>query len=598
MTAMTAMTTVFLGGKAFRLDDNDLLGQGGEGRVYRDRSGDRAIKIFLAPSEERRRKLRAFPSQLPPRVVGPIDLAYDKNGDIVGYAMRRLDGAIDSFRMAQRKWREATMRAGEVTRIWAEVAQTVGQLHARGIVVGDLNDGNVVLTRTSPGFTPWLIDADSMQLPGHPCVVAHERFLDPRLYGVDLTKNAALSKETDWYALAVLLFSSLACVHPYGGSHPSFPTMLRRAEARHSVLRADVKLPASSFRPDVLSDDVLAFFHDVFERDLRAPLPARVLDVRFASCACGIEHARTHCPACATRVLVRPQVRARGMLRATTLVSRTKIRAASAWSGRLEHLTEDELAKLDVKPPVYAARPCGSSIWIGTKDRFTRFEHGVVKESIPVSMIGGELAADAGPAGLVYTNGDQLLRACDGTRIGQILEGQTHVRVGASVGFAFYRAGGITVSFVFDPRKGPLRQVALPAIEGRLVDWSAVFDDAHALVSFVTESSGKVIHAAHLVDANGVVVASERGTPDDSGASAILASVSGKCLANGAVLCATDDGLVLVRADRSARAFVPARVFADAKDFVSPDLDLFLGPGGSVYVVAPDEIVHLSLTQT
>src|SRR5687767_6587026 len=133
------MTTVFLGGKPHRLDDKDLLGQGGEGRVYR--SGDRAIKIFLAPSDERGRKLRAFPA----------------------------------FRMAQRKWREATMRAGDVLRIYGEVAQTVAQLHARGVVVGDLNDGNVVLTRTS-AFTPWLIDADSMQLPGHPCVVAHERF--------------------------------------------------------------------------------------------------------------------------------------------------------------------------------------------------------------------------------------------------------------------------------------------------------------------------------------------------------------------------------------------------------------------------------------
>lgn len=589
------MTTVFLGGRAHRLDDKDLLGQGGEGRVYRDSEGDRAIKIFLTPSEERRRKLRAFPAQLPARVVGPIELALDKQGEIVGYAMRRLDGAIDSFRMAQRKWREATMRSGEVIRIWTEVAETVSQLHARGLVVGDLNDGNVVLTRTSPGFTPWLIDADSMQLPGFPCVVAHERFLDPRLYGVDLTKNAALSKESDWYALAVLLFSSLACVHPYGGAHPSFPTMLRRAEARHSVLRGDVKLPASSFRPDFLPDDALAFFHDVFERDLRAPLPARVLDTRFTACTCGIEHARAQCPACATRVLVRPHIRARGMLRATTIVSRTKIRAASAWGGRLEHVTEDAIGALDVKPPIFVVRPCGSSIWIGTKDRFTRFEHGIVKESIPVAMIGGELAADAGPAGLVYTNGDQLLRASDGTRIGQILEGQTHVRVGASVGFAFYRAGAITVSFVFDPRKGPLRQVALPAIEGRLVDWSAVFDDAHVLVTFVTESNGKVTHAAHLVDAQGTIVASERGAQESS---AILASTTGKCLANGAVLCATDEGLVLVRADRSARAFVSARVFADAKDFVSPDLDLLLGSGGSVYVVAPDEIVHLSFTQT
>ena len=33
----------------------------------------------------------------------------------------------------------------------------------------------------------------------------------------------ALSRESDWYALAVLLFSSLLFVHPYGGAHASFP---------------------------------------------------------------------------------------------------------------------------------------------------------------------------------------------------------------------------------------------------------------------------------------------------------------------------------------------------------------------------------------
>ena len=100
-----------------------------------------------------------------------------------------------------------------------------------------------------------------------------------------------------------------------------------------------------------------------------------------------------------------------------------RVRYVGPWSDPMK--IAPELARLDVRPPVHAVRPCGSSIWIGTKDRFTRFEHGVVKESVPVSMIGGELAADAGPTGLVYATGDQLLRASDGTRIGQILEGQT-----------------------------------------------------------------------------------------------------------------------------------------------------------------------------
>ncbi len=601
------MTTVYLGKKPVRLDDRDLLGEGGEGRVYR--AGDRAIKVFLAPSPARKKKLLAFPAQVPARVIGPLELCTDRTGEVVGYAMRRLDGAVDAHRLSHRKWREAQMRAGDVLRIWSEVSEAVAQLHARGLVVGDLNDGNVVLTREPSGLSPWLIDADSMQLPGHPCVVAHERFLDPRLYGVDLGKTCALSKESDWYALAVLAFASLVFVHPFGGTHPSHPTMLRRAEARHSVLRGDVKLPASSVRPDVLPDDALSWFVEIFERDVRAPLPARLLDARFAACSCGLEHARRSCPRCTARALVRPTVRARGKLRATTVfrTSRGRIVAASATRGRLEHAyVEDgalrredgELVTKDALGPLHTVRVAGTSTWVGTDDRMIRHACGRVAEGVPVPAAHGELAGDAGPAGLVHVSGDSLVRASDGTRIGQVLEGQTRVRVGGALGFAFYRAGAITVSFVFDVRRGPLRQVALPNLlnlEGRLVDWSATFDEHHVLVTFATEASGRVLHTAHLVDDKGEIIASERGAPD---ASPVLASLGGKCLGGGAVMCATDEGLVLVRPDRARRAFVPVRSFADAKDLVSPDDELLLGPGGSLYVISHDEIVHLSFTET
>src|SRR6202000_1815244 len=90
---------------------------------------------------------------------------------------------------------------------------------------------------------------------------------------------------------------------------------------------------------------------------------------------------------------------------------------------------------------------------------------GQVVESRTVQTVHGEIAAD----GDVYAHGDTLMRAEQGTRIGQILEGQTHVRIGDALGFAFYRAGGVTVAFVFDPRRGPLRQIeGFPTLIGRL----------------------------------------------------------------------------------------------------------------------------------
>ena len=165
------------------------------------------------------------------------------------------------------------------------------------------------------------------------------------------------------------------------------------------------------------------------------------------------------------------------------------------------------------------------------------------------------------------------------------------MRVGATLGFAFYRAGLVTMSFLFETRRGPLRQLALPHLQGKLVEWSVAFDDGHALFCAATEQAGRVIHAAHLVDARGELLASETGP---AGSSAILAGISGKCLASGAILIPGDDGLVLVRADRATRSFVPVRAFPETRDLVPPDADLLVGPGGSVYVVTHDEIVHLT----
>jgi hypothetical protein len=190
----------------------------------------------------------------------------------------------------------------------------------------------------------------------------------------------------------------------------------------------------------------------------------------------------------------------------------------------------------------------------------------------------------------VSIDGDWLVRR-DGTRIGQILENQTHVRTGPNLGFAFYRAGLFTMSFVFDTCRGPLRQLDLPHIEGRLVDWSVAFDEGHVLFCAATEKAGREFRAAHLIDAKGELLASEIGP---AGSSAILHGTFGKCLAGGAILVPTEDGLVLVRADRKSRKFVTVRAFPETRDLVPPDAELLVGPGGSVYVVTHDEIVHLS----
>lgn len=580
---------VLVGKEQVRLDDRNVLGEGGEGRVYRHR--DLALKIFAAPTPAREAKLRAFPATVPGSVIRPVELCHDRKGNVVGYAMRALDGAADIAAFARRKWREGRVDEARVLAVFRALVADVAALHRAGIVVGDLNDGNVIVT--APAYDrPWLIDADSMQLPAHPCAVAHERTLDPRLYGVELAGR--LDPASDWYALAVLLFASLVYVHPFGGAHPDHPTLLRRAEARCSVLAPGVKLPGT-VRVDVLSDDALSWFGRVFERDHRGAPPDGVLDATFARCSCGVTHARPICPACTTRVLVRPAIRVRGKLVATRvflapgrIVACTG--AAYAWEDDDALRREDGGVVLTratdpgyFQDPGRLVRLAGTTTWVRVGGRWTAHRSSG-RETFP------RAEGDAGPAGLVHVEGDVLVRAPGATRLGSVLEGQTHVRVGAELGFAFYRAGDVTVAFVFDPRRGVLRQIeGFPPLRGRLAAWTAVFDDAHALVSFALELGGVTTHVVHLVDRTGHVVATDRST--DPAATALAHGTTGRALAGGSIVVATDAGLVLLRA--SAGVFVPVRLFAEAADLASPEDELVPGPGGSLHVIAHDEITHL-----
>jgi hypothetical protein len=583
--------TLFLAGQRLRLDDRDLVGEGGEGRVYRH--GALAVKVFTAPNAARAAKLKAFPAGLPGSVVAPLAHVLDDGGDINGYSMNLVERAVDLARFSNRRWRTGRATNNDVLKLIRALAGTVAELHARNVVVGDLNDGNVVVTDTK---TPWFIDADSMQLANHACVVAHERFLDPRFYGRDLALGGVFSPETDWYALAVMAFSSLLFVHPFGGAQSDHPTLLRRAEARHSALRGDVKLAATAARPDILPDDVLHFFERVFEKDLRSPLPPVVLDARFTTCACGAEHARSRCPQCTLRANVAPVVRSAGKLKATRVFYKLGARViAASYDGTLRWVAEcDGVLRREDETVVAKTEPfeliriAGNATWLGSLSSVKKVVASRVVDSQSVSTVHGSPAADADIEGLVYLQGDVLWRAAHGTRIGQVLEGQTHVRVSPALGFAFYRAGGLSVAFLFDPRKGPLRQIeGFPALKGRLQDWSAVFGDDHALVTFALELNGKVTHLAVLVDANGRLKATDQ--------SVLPPSCSGRAVGpKGTVIAATDNGLMLARPDGGDLTSI--RLFPEAKDFVSPADDLLVGSGGSLYAVTDDEITHLCFT--
>ena len=140
---------VFVASTRVRLQDSDLLGEGGEARVFRWK--DRAVKVFHpvdpanAPESRVRavklEKLALFPTGLPANVLGPLELVTDQRGDVIGFVMQALVDVDDAGRLAQRKFRENAISNDVVMTMFRELAQTLRSLHARKVIVGDLNDG-------------------------------------------------------------------------------------------------------------------------------------------------------------------------------------------------------------------------------------------------------------------------------------------------------------------------------------------------------------------------------------------------------------------------------------------------------------------------
>ncbi|MBL9039030.1 MAG: hypothetical protein JNG84_10980 [Archangium sp.] len=583
---------VWVDQQAVTLKDTDLLGEGGEARVYRWH--DLALKIFHdAPSTGlalKVAKLKRFPAGLPASVVVPGWLALNTTNDVVGYAMPRVDGAEPVGRLANRAWRQGRHDNTQVTALFAHIANDVRSLHARHVVIGDFNDGNVLFR----GPQPFFIDTDSMQFGGLPCVVGHERFLDPRLYGIDLTARACFTEASDWYAWAVMFFSSLLGVHPFGGIHPKLPTLLRRAEARRSVFQPDVTWPRVAAPSKVLPDDALQWFSSVFERDVRTAPPVAVTSLQWTVCRCGVEFATAACPACHALgpLSTRPVAKVVGRCVARIVVQTPGRVVAAALQGGLRYALEEngmvrrEDGSVVLSAPLGSARVfiSGASTWVAHRDgRVQRIVDGEVAELFSTSLRGGEPVFAASALAAYRQENEWLVDALTGLRMGQVLEGQTWLATGERLGLGFYRAGGFTNAFLLRTGRPGLRRLPDVTWTGKVLDVHAAFDANHVLLTVVVARDGRDVVHRWLHAADGALLGFSRSSTPGTAA-----------LLNGQVVVATDAGLM--RLSVRGGALVETAVFSDTQPLIDATDVLLPNSDGSLTVVGARDITQLSLS--
>lgn len=627
---------LFVKGKRLIIDPNRAIGSGGEGDVW-DIGGGLALKVFKTPDHpdysgtdlqaERdgegarhrlsilEKKLRVFP-KLPERVVAPLDLAVNRQGQVRGYTMRFLSGAevLKSFsRSGFRNSSGIDNNAMQQTLI--QLHELVEAVHHRGVQIGDFNILGVLVLNG----VPYLIDADSFQFSGFMCRSFTQRYVDPLVCKKDeLVPIGDFSAGSDWYSFSSMVFEALTYVPMYGGvlkgQLAKTITQNNRPLHRISVLHPDVMFPVKGTPLDRFPDEFLHYYDQLLHRDVRGTFPRALLEqMTWVRCgSCGIEHTHRSCPACRAVVPSASLVEIRrGRLRVTTIFKT---------DGRiLNGMVEGETPRyLYWKDGVFY-REGGQEVTRGALS--PQLKTRIIGARTVFSQGGGVLAVlgpdtppevraadsyrdafsvfDANSRHLFWLSSGRILRDAPlGERfLSRGVSGQTLLWSGEKFGFGTYRVGQIRHSFVFDANSGIQREVNLPRQVGDPLDAACYFTSHACWLLIASSERGDIMHDCFVISSDGTVIAHQRAKEGDcswldcfTGKTAVSLTKDGGV--THAILSVGDTGMC--RIEENHGSLRETTRWSDTEGVLRPT-DLLIPSHKGIFVVRHNEILLATL---
>ncbi|KIF83050.1 hypothetical protein [Noviherbaspirillum autotrophicum] len=308
------------------------LGKGGEGSVFEVPSLPNQVaklyhKSLERPKQEKLRFMATHGDQaLLQYTAWPQDTLHPVvNGPVVGFLMPKVTGR-DPIHMlyspAHRRQDRPNAAWDFLLYIARNTAAAFETLHAHGHVLGDVNQGNVMVGSDSKVI---LIDCDSFQINAngalHLCEVGVSHFTPPELQGLPSFHGVKRSANHDNFGLALLIFHLL-----FGGRHPfsGVPQTKEAGEALESDIKAfryayarDAQTrgmlpPPKAISMGLVPDSMQAMFEQAFtERGAAGARPSAqqwvaaldVLRTRLKKCSTAPIHVYpdhlAQCPWCA-----------------------------------------------------------------------------------------------------------------------------------------------------------------------------------------------------------------------------------------------------------------------------------------------------------
>jgi hypothetical protein len=615
-----------LGKKTITVDPYQSIMKGGEADIFQV-DPQTVVKVYKGPDhpdhitqeekqaaqfrlDEQQKKLPAFPKNLPPNVISPIEFAYVRD-TIVGYSMKYIPNANTLMAYSDMNFKKVGITYADLVKILQNLHKSFDLLHKSKVVSGDANDLNDLVT----GTDVWLIDADSYQFGNFLCYSFTTRFLDPLLSKPD---ELALIKphnvNSDWYAFAIMVMNTLLSVGPYGGTHKPKKGEKRihqdkRPLKRLTIFSPEIIYPLGFPKPDVLPLDLLDYLFKIFVEDLREDFPRKLLDMEWQVCKnCGTEHARNVCPECAlvTPAAVKQKVVIRGKVKATTIFyTRGSILYATVQNDELKYLWQENGSILREgkkhvitgKPdPNYRYRIKGEKTFIGKNNQLAIIKDGGgIEKTINVDVFMGLPSFDTNEEHYFWIHAGNLYRDHDFAGyelIGKTIPNQALFWVGQDKGWGFYRAGRINISFIFNA-KGQLFKDSVDPLEfsGLLVDSTCLFVQNRIWVLYTVQEKGVLKNRCLVYDnQTGHVIAQHE---DIHGNDSWLGSIRGKCSAANRVFSTSPDGIVKLKVDGSN--IIEEATFPDTSNFINSSSYLLISTTG-LHVVSTQEIRTLVIS--
>ncbi|PZF71873.1 protein kinase domain-containing protein [Taibaiella soli] len=277
------MPETYIGLKNTNYSPSSKIGQGGEGTVFEVMgSANLVLKIYSDPLvDEKIEKLIFMTSLLTDELqkfaAWPLDVVKDNKGNVCGLVMKKLEGYVplhNLFSPMDRKKLFPDKGYNFLVHVARNLATAFFKIHEMGIVVGDVNEANILVNST--GMVS-LIDCDSFQIKNgnryYFCEVGIPRYTPPELLERGSFTNVIRTTNTDNFSLSTLIFQLLFLGRaPFTGINPNKQeideeTAIKTREFAYSLQRTNKKLfPAkNSLEFTSLPAELIGLFHKSFE---------------------------------------------------------------------------------------------------------------------------------------------------------------------------------------------------------------------------------------------------------------------------------------------------------------------------------------------